>query len=113
MADEEELEIEVVKDVNYRTIVVNGLFGGHRPGYIEAVVYTEGTDASEALASPKPDSSKIRVRRTLQCRLVIDPIEAKRIATWLTRHISSYESAFGKIVLPEEIEEKEQKQETS
>jgi hypothetical protein len=107
---EKEIEIEVVKDANYRTIVVNGLFGGHRPGYIEAIAYTQETDVSKALTSPTTDGSKISIRRILQCRLVIDPIEAKRIVSWLTLHISEYEGFFGKIIMPEEIEQKKQEE---
>lgn len=75
--------IEVRRDELYRTIIVSGIFGGHRPGVFEAIVYTDEMDAEEALGSAQPLKERIKIQRTLQCRLVIDPVQAKSIAKWL------------------------------
>ena len=110
VGEQEQAQIEVAKSNDYRTIIVNGLFGGHRPGFIEAIVYTEEMTVDDALETVVADPSKVHIRRTLQARLLIDPVEAKRIARWLARHISEYENKFGKIVVPEDAEERQEKQ---
>jgi hypothetical protein len=83
--------------------IVNGVFGGHRPGFFEAVVYTDEMMADEALSKAPPLSEKVKIRRILQCRLIMDPIQAKSLFNWLSNHIKEYEKLFGKIVLPSEL----------
>lgn len=102
MSEQEEPKVEVVKDPNYRTIIVNGVIGGHRPGFFEAIVYSEEMISEDALAKLRPEPSKIRVRRVLQCRLIIDPVQAKSLAKWLAQHVSEYEKTFGRIITPDE-----------
>ena len=99
-------EIRVEKHKDYRTIIVNGVYGGHRPGFFEAIIYTDEIEADEALSTIPPSSEKVKIRRVLQCRLVMDPVQAKSIQQWLTRHIEEYEKKFGKIPLPEKVPEK-------
>ena len=94
--------VEVVKNPNYRNINVNGIIGGYREGYFEAVVYSSEMEVNETLKSNVLDFSKSKIRRVLECRLVIDPMEAKRILRWLNHHLAMYEQGFGKIILPEE-----------
>ena len=90
-------KIEVTEDGNFRTILVNGMFGGHRPGYFEGVVYTDEMVATEALATVNLAPERAYIKRTIQCRLVMDPVTAKSIASWLNEHVKEYEAAFGKI----------------
>ena len=104
-------DIEVARNENYRTITVNGLFGGSRPGYIEAILYTDEMIADEALKEPVPDPAKIKILRTLKCRLIMDPIQAKLISDWFIKQISEYEKRFGKILTQEEMSQ--QKKEVS
>jgi hypothetical protein len=94
--------IEVIDDPDYRTIIVNGVFGGHKPGFLEAVVYTDEWVVKEALATLDAPLDKIYIKRTLKCRLVIDPFTAKSVADWLTTHIKQYEESFGKIEAPKD-----------
>ena len=51
--------INVERDDEYKTIIVNGVFGGHRPGYFEAIVYSDEIVADEALGEIPPDNKKI------------------------------------------------------
>jgi hypothetical protein len=44
------------------------------------------------------------VNRTLECRLIMDPFQAKIISQWLTNHVNEYERQFGRIPSPEEIQ---------
>jgi len=99
-------KIEVIEDSQYRTIIVNGMFGGHRPGYFEAIVYTDELEAKEALGTVSLAPERAFIKRTIRCRLVMDPVTAKSIKNWLTNHINDYERVFGKIPSPEEREVK-------
>ena len=97
MAMQRPPKVVAEKHEHYRTINVNGFYGGHRPGFFEAVVYTDEMITEEALSSIPPDSSKIVVKRTVQTRLVMDPFQAKSFLKWLSDHIKQYETVFGKI----------------
>lgn len=92
--------VKVERHPNYRTIIVSGVYGGHRPGIFEAIVYTDEMEADEALASIPPDQAKLTVRRTLQCRLLLDPFQAKTLLQWLKHHVEAYEKQFGEIKTP-------------
>lgn len=94
-------KVVVERHESYRTIVENGIFGGPRPGFFEWIVYTDETVADDALAAiPQPDISRVYIKRTLQCRIVTSPEEAKALAEWLNNNIKQYEKQFGKIRLP-------------
>jgi hypothetical protein len=95
-------KIEVFEEPNYRTIIVNGVFGGHRPGYFETIIYTDELIAKESLGTAALAPERAFFKRTLQCRLVMDPVTAKSVAKWLTEHIDQYEKLFGKIPTPED-----------
>jgi len=79
------------------------VFGGHRPGSFDAIIYTDEFTADDALASVPPDAGKVTIKRTLQVRLVFDPVQAKSFAHWLNSHIQKYEEIFGKIPSPGDI----------
>jgi hypothetical protein len=102
-------KIVLERHEGYRTIIQSGAFGGHRPGFFEWIVYTDELVADDALGTIPPDSAKTYVKRTLQCRILVNPVEAKNLHRWLSQHISEYEKAFGKIVTPKEMAEKGKK----
>jgi len=97
-------KVVVEKHEGYRTIFESGVFGGHRPGFFEWVIYTDEMVAEDALSTTPPDPAKVYVKRTLQCTLVLSAVEAKSLVEWLSSHISEYEKTFGKIVTPKEME---------
>ncbi len=102
-----ELKVETVRAEDYKTVIVDGVFGGSRSGLFEMICYTDEMCADEALASIIPDSSKVYIRRTLQCRLVLTPMQAKGLLNWLTQTLNQYEKQFGKI--PEVQKRKEER----
>ncbi|MCP8307647.1 MAG: hypothetical protein H3Z53_06995 [archaeon] len=105
MAQKVPPRVEVQRDEKYQTILVSGVFGGHRPGFFEAILYRDELVADEALSTAVPSPEKVYLRRTLQCRLVMDPFQAKNFAQWLIHHINEYEKLFGKIPTPEEVKQ--------
>jgi hypothetical protein len=94
-----DLRIETNRSDDYKTIIVDGVFGGSRSGLFEMVCYTDELDAKEVLSSIIPDGSKVYVKRTLQCRLVLTPIQAKVLLNWLSKSLEQYEMQFGQISL--------------
>ena len=54
-------------------------------------------DKGSNFQNPNIDTKKLEVRRTLECRLSLDPFVAKVIQKLLSDHISKYETKFGKI----------------
>jgi hypothetical protein len=98
-------DIETNESPNFRTINVNGIFGGHRPMYFEAVLFSDELKPMKALGqNAAPEKSTMK--RTLECRLILDPYQAKAIAMWMLNHVNDYEKKFGHIPSPEEIQAK-------
>ena len=98
-------EIEAREHPNFRTINVSGAYGGVRPMYFEVVLYSDEFKLTKVLSTAKT-SDKPLVNRTIECRLIIDPFQAKIISQWLASHVNEYESKFGRIPSPEEIQDK-------
>jgi hypothetical protein len=96
-------EIEVNENPNFRTINVGGVYGSPMGMRFEVIVYSEHLDATKALASAQQNTNA-KVSRTLECRLVIDPLQAKAIAQWLTAHVNAFESQYGHIPSAEDWE---------
>jgi hypothetical protein len=90
-------KIEVSEDSGYKTIVVNGLFGGMRPGYFELIVFTDELAGKDALGTINLAPERAYIKRTIHARLVMDPVTAKSIGQWFEQHIEEYEKTFGKI----------------
>lgn len=102
-------EFKSRKHEHYRTINANGLYGGLRMGYIEAILYTEESDLTTALGSAHINANKMEVERILQCRIIWDPIQLKATAIWLNNKVKEYEDLFGPIPSPEEVAEKQKR----
>jgi len=102
-------EFKARKHEHYRTINANGMFGGVRMGYIEAILFTEETDLTSAMGSAQFNPSKTEIERILQCRIVWDPIQLKATAIWLNNKVKEYEELFGAIPSPEEVAEKQKR----
>ncbi|MGC1709607.1 MAG: hypothetical protein WA799_07395 [Nitrosotalea sp.] len=95
------------KHEQYRTINVNGVFGGIRMGYVEIVTYSEEADLTKAMSSAQINPNKAEIDRVLECRLIMDPIQMKSVSLWLAKNVEEYEKLFGRIPSPEEIANKQ------
>ena len=105
-SDAKSLEIQVKEHPNFRTINVNGGFGGARGMYFDIVLFSDESKVSSALSTIGTAPEKTTINRTLECRLIIDPLNAKAISQWLMLNIAEYEKQFGRIPSPEELLDK-------
>lgn len=105
-------EIEVKEHPHFRTINVNGVFGGVRGAYLEVVIFSDEVKLINALSTFNISAEKATLSRTIEARLIMDPLQAKTIAQWLTSHVNEYEKQFGRIPSPEELHGKAVSQES-
>ena len=106
MSDTRSPEIQVREHPNFRTLNVNGVFGGPRGMYFDIVLFSDESKVASALSSLKIAPERTTINRTLECRLIIDPLNAKAISQWLMLSITEYEKQFGRIPSPEELLDK-------
>jgi hypothetical protein len=96
-------EIQSEYSTNYRRINATGIFGGITPSGLEAIVYSEERRADRVLQSPNLSPNRIYIKRTVECELLIDPMQMKSMYRWLEEKIREYERIFGPIPSPEEV----------
>ena len=106
MSDAKSPEIQVKEHPNFRTINVNGVCGGARGMYFDIVLFSDESKVGSALSTIRTAPEKTTINRTLECRLIIDPLNAKAISQWLMLSIAEYEKQFGRIPSPEELLDK-------
>jgi len=94
---------------NFKRINVGGIFGGTRSSGVEATIYSEISDFSEALQSPQPNPALTVIKRKIECELIIDPQQLISMYQWLGQKIKEYEKIFGHIPSPEEIQSKQRR----
>lgn len=91
---------------NYRRIYVADVLGSIIPGGLEITIYSEYGDVKQALETQPISSTRIKIKRVVECELIINPMEMKGIHKWLEEKIKAYEEAFGPIPSPEEVQSK-------
>ena len=88
----------------FKRIYVADVLGMIMPGGLEVTVYSEQGDVKEALETQPVSANQIKVKRIIECDLIINPMEMKNIHKWLGGKIKAYEEAFGQIPSPEEVQ---------
>ncbi len=87
---ENKISFELVKDDNYRTIHVNGVFGGLDPVEGRIIFYIDEIEPEMDESTP----GKMKVKKVVR-RLLIDirmsPAQFKSIADWMQSHIKKFE----------------------
>ena len=83
---------------DYRTIFVNGYYGGFQLDYFHVIMQNIMTNANESL------SDQPTIDRVDETCLVMTPTQVKNFWDWLGNHIEKYEERTGKkIPTPEEL----------
>jgi hypothetical protein len=99
-------KIEIREHPDFRTINVGGAFGGQLGMRFEVTIYSQHYEASKVFLSEQQPNDPLDLSRTLECRLVIDPSTFKILVHWLTGQLNAFESQYGQIPTPEEIQQK-------
>lgn len=103
-------EIKSEYSPTFKRINVNGIFGGVRPSGVEATIYSEQNDIEKVLETQPLSANRTIVKRTIECELIIDPMQMKSFHKWLTAKIKDYEELIGPIPSPEEVESRQKRQ---
>jgi len=99
-------DIETERHENYRIIFVNQISGGLRNNYFEFDIVSQVSNFEEALKTPQPNYSKQVLKRILQAKLIIPPMDLKSFIIFLQKSVTDYEKIFGIIPSPEEMARK-------
>jgi hypothetical protein len=75
----------------YRRIYVADVFGGVSPGGLEVVLYSENRDIQKALETHPVSAARTSIKRIVECKLIIYPMQMKSIHKWLEVKIKEYE----------------------
>lgn len=102
-------EIKSEYSPTFKRINVNGIFGGVRPSGVEAVIYSEQNDITKVLETQPLSANRIVVKRTIECELIIDPMQMKSVLKWLTDKVKDYEELIGPIPSPEEVQSRQKR----
>jgi hypothetical protein len=91
---------------DYKRIIVGDVYGSIDSIGLQAIVYSEHKIIDEVLKSVRADSKKTKIKRVIECELVLDPQQMIAVYKWLETKIKEYEEVFGEIAKPEQIKER-------
>jgi hypothetical protein len=104
MSQEENPEIIVEQSPTFKRIIITGIYGSLSPLGSEATIYSEYALADDILKKADLDVKKIKIKRMIECDLIINPQQMVAIRDWLTKKIDEYQNVFGKIPDTSEIQ---------
>jgi hypothetical protein len=91
MSESELPPVEIVKDQEYKTIYVNGVFGGLDPVEGRMIFYVD-------VIEPGIDGNTMKVKKITR-KLLIDvrmsPVQFRSIAEWMQSHVKRFEEMQG------------------
>jgi hypothetical protein len=88
---------------HFRRFVASGIWGVITPVGIDATIFSEQILVDDVAKSPKLDRGTLKVKRTVEFGMIINPLQMKAIHSWLGTKIEEYEHVFGKILSQEEL----------
>ena len=90
-----EVSMEITRSPEFKQVYAIGAIGGHSPYDFRIAFYN---DSPKALM----DSGKqiTVMEREIKSEIILSPLAAKELATWLDSHIKDYEKLFGEIKKP-------------
>jgi hypothetical protein len=97
--------VEAEYSPNYRKINVNRVVGGLRPGFFEIDIVSEETNYRDLLSEDPIilGQGKEVLKRTIECKLIMDPFQTKEFLRFLTLQIQRYEKLMGEIPTDEVV----------
>ncbi len=90
-----EVSVELTRSPQFRQIYAIGAIGGHSPYDFRIAFYN---DSPKTIA--EGGNQMTVMERKIEAEIILSPLAAKELATWLHAHIQDYEKLFGEIKKP-------------
>lgn len=90
-----EVSVEITRSPEFRQIYAIGAIGGHSPYDFRIAFYN---DSPKAIM--EGDRNVTVMERKIEAEIILSPLAAKELATWLNGHLQDYEKIFGEIKKP-------------
>jgi len=90
-----EVSVELTRSSQFKQIYAIGAIGGHSPYDFRIAFYN---DSPKAIA--EGGNQMTVMERKIETEIILSPLAAKELATWLQAHIQDYEKLFGEIKKP-------------
>lgn len=98
--------LEAEYSPQFRQVVASGIWGIITPLGLDATIFSEQLMVDDVAKSPKLETGTLRVKRTVEFGMVINPLQMKAIYEWLGTKIKEYEHIFGEIKSQQELAER-------
>jgi hypothetical protein len=90
-----DVSVEIIRSSDFKQVYAIGAIGGHSPYDFRIAFYND---------SPKVivegGKSVTVMERKIETEMILSPLAAKELASWLGEHIKDYEKLFGEIKRP-------------
>lgn len=103
---QDQTEILTEYSPSFRRIFLTGIYGYISPSGVEFVVYSEQSLIDEIIKSPNLNEGKKKIKRIVECDLIIDPMQMVALHRWLGSKIKEYEHVFSGIPTPDQMNER-------
>jgi hypothetical protein len=90
-----EVTMEINRSPEFKQVYAIGAIGGHSPYDFRIAFYN---DSPNALMEPGKQVTVME--REIKAEVILSPLAAKELVTWLDSHIKDYEKIFGEIKKP-------------
>jgi hypothetical protein len=90
-----DVTMEITRSPEFKQIYAIGAIGGHSPYDFRIAFYN---DSPKALM--ESGKQVTIMEREIKAEVILSPLAAKELATWLDSHIKDYEKLFGEIKKP-------------
>ncbi len=97
-------EIDGETSPNFKRIIVDGVFGHIDSIGLQVIMYSQHSIIDKALESEPIASNRAKIKRIAECELIMSPMQLKSVCLWLEQKVKEYETLFGKIPSPEEVQ---------
>ena len=90
-----EVSVEIIRSSDFKQVYAIGAIGGHSPYDFRIAFYN---DSPKAIV--EGGKSVTVMERKIETEMILSPLAAKELASWLGEHIKDYEKLFGEIKRP-------------
>lgn len=106
MSMSEAPDVQVSKSETFKEINVTGQVSNLNYDGLKLTVLHDSLNLAGALSGTQIKASKTTINREIECQLNLSPLQLKTWTRLFDLELKKYESLFGTILSPEEIQEK-------